>query len=159
VYRVTKIPLFGYYYQNLATVDPSISSIQPFQGLGASLSISLQPGTYAIAVKSHGGYGDLGNYTLSIAHSSIVIDPGPILTQATTVGTMSSGSPSPGGSMVVTKAAVSTTLPKIGGGAGALNTPLLATRPSGGSLTIVDVDAIFDDWATEGTKLVPHTAK
>ncbi|MCU0880899.1 MAG: hypothetical protein MUF06_24275, partial [Pirellulaceae bacterium] len=42
LYRVHQIPLFGYYYETIATVDPGISSITPFQGLGASLSKYLQ---------------------------------------------------------------------------------------------------------------------
>jgi len=158
LYRVTKIPLFGYYYQNIATVDPSISSIQPFQGLGASLSITLQPGTYAVAVKSHGTYGDLGNYTLNVSHSSILLDPGPILTQATTSATTSSTPPTSGGSLTATKA--TTNLPKLSGsGASALNTPLLTTKPSGSSLPIADVDAIFGLWESDGTKLLRHAAK
>jgi hypothetical protein len=44
--------------QRLAWSDPD-------DQLGASISISLTAGTYDLAVKSHGQYGDLGVYTLT----------------------------------------------------------------------------------------------
>jgi titin len=46
--------------------------------LGENLSISLTPGTYYVAAASHGGYGDIGQYTLSgsfNASSTTVADP------------------------------------------------------------------------------------
>jgi len=61
--------------------DPAISASNPFSGLGASFQITLQAGTYAVAVQSHGSYGDLGQYTLGISQPSIFYyDPGYTLT-------------------------------------------------------------------------------
>ncbi len=60
----------------VSLVDPAIST-SPFSGLGASLSATLPAGKWAVGVRSHGGYGDLGNYTLtvSIPSSGLAIDP------------------------------------------------------------------------------------
>lgn len=67
VYRIDSLP-FVTIPRLIASSDPSIPTSNPFSGLGASLSLSLVAGSYAVAVKSHGGYGDLGNYTLGIVH-------------------------------------------------------------------------------------------
>ncbi len=42
-----------------------IASAAPSNSLGASLSVYVGAGTYYVAVKSHGTYGDLGQYTLT----------------------------------------------------------------------------------------------
>lgn len=73
LYRVTSIPLFGYYYENIAMADPAVTASNPFANLGASMSITLQPGTYGIVVQSHGSYGDLGQYTLKVSQPGLVI--------------------------------------------------------------------------------------
>jgi hypothetical protein len=72
LYRVTSIPLFGYYYENIAMADPAISAFDPFSGLGASFKLTLQPGTYGIVVQSHGSFGDLGQYTLTVSQPSVL---------------------------------------------------------------------------------------
>ena len=147
LYRVTRIPLVGFRYETVAFADPGISSITPFQGLGASFSLTLQPGTYAVAVRSHGGFGDLGNYTLSIGHSSIVINdpivvnPGPI---ATTSGFSSPESTSQ----------VSNTLlqPAPAAGAGAAM-PLATPQVEKANLAAKDVDEVLQDWAADFTAI------
>jgi hypothetical protein len=152
LFRVTKMPFNNYIYYTIATVDPQISSIQPFQGLGASLSITLQPGSYAIAVKSHGTYGDLGNYTLSVSHSSILIDP--VITQAVAGTSLSSNSTSPG--VVPTAINVSAIANPVrfgSAGAGGSTSSPLTTKSK---LSTAAVDAIFGDWANEGAKLQRH---
>jgi hypothetical protein len=143
LYRVTRIPLVGYRYDTVAFADPGISSITPFQGLGASFSLILQPGFYAVAVRSHGDYGDLGNYTLSIGHSSIVINdpivvnPGPL---ATTSGFSSPASTSP----------VSNALPQPMPSAGAGTAlPLKTAEPARLALKAAEVDEILLDWMRE----------
>jgi hypothetical protein len=73
LYRIHEIPLFGYYYENIASADPGISASNPFSGLGASMSLTLQPGIYGIVVQSHGSYGDLGQYTLKVSQPGIVV--------------------------------------------------------------------------------------
>jgi hypothetical protein len=72
LYRVIRLP-FGNYYLTVATSDPAISANSPFRGLGTSFSRTLQPGTFAIQVGSHGGYGDVGGYTLAVKQSRFVI--------------------------------------------------------------------------------------
>ncbi len=94
LYRVTRISLFGYYYETIATSDPAISPYHPFSGLGASFQITLQPGTYAVVVQSHGSYGDLGQYTLRVSQPSIFYDPGyPLTMSALTTTTTTTSSP------------------------------------------------------------------
>jgi hypothetical protein len=71
------------YLQEVITVDPSIPSTQPFSGLGASLTVQLPVGKWAIGVKSHGGYGDIGGYSLTVGIPStgMKLDPtGGVLT-------------------------------------------------------------------------------
>src|SRR5690606_16138169 len=60
--------------------DPSISPAFPFTGLGATIKGQLPAGDWAIAVSSHGTYGDIGGYTLkvSIPSTSVVYNPGDI---------------------------------------------------------------------------------
>jgi hypothetical protein len=57
---------FGPWATLIASVDGPTSAGAPFSGLGASYSANLAAGDYLIAVKSHGGYGDLGNYRLKV---------------------------------------------------------------------------------------------
>jgi hypothetical protein len=72
LYRVHEnVPLVGIYYEMIATADPAVTSANPFANLGASFSMTLQPGKYGIVVQSHGSYGDLGQYTLRITQPSI----------------------------------------------------------------------------------------
>jgi hypothetical protein len=54
----------------LATVDPPTLAGKPFSGLGANLSKTLGAGTFFVAVKSHGGYGDMGNFTLTVSRNT-----------------------------------------------------------------------------------------
>jgi hypothetical protein len=49
----------------LIQVPVTIASAAPSNSLGASLSVYVGAGTYYIAVKSQGTYGDLGQYTLT----------------------------------------------------------------------------------------------
>lgn len=87
LYRIR--PWSVQYYEQLAYSDPGISSITPFSGLGASFSANLTAGTYAVAVRSHGTYGDLGNYTLTISQPSYVIyDPVILATASGGTGAM-----------------------------------------------------------------------
>lgn len=90
LYRVSSIPFFGYYYETIATSDPAITPYHPFSGLGASFQITLQPGTYAVAVLSHGGYGDLGQYTLRISQPSTFYYDVNLLTLSTATSTTTS---------------------------------------------------------------------
>jgi hypothetical protein len=160
LYRVTQIPLFGYYYQAVASADPAISSITPFQGLGASFSISLGAGDYAIAVRSHGGYGDLGNYTLNVNHSAIIVFTDPILATAVSAGTAQTSSNQ------TSIAPVSNKSKQAGAGAGqGAATPLAAPLTAKSALTGASVylklpteavDSVFEAWATEGNKLRHH---
>lgn len=52
-----KLELFNASGQQIAIADTT--------SLGESLSLTLAAGTYCVAVGSHGGYGDVGQYTLS----------------------------------------------------------------------------------------------
>ena len=49
----------------LQTVDPVLSLTAPDYGLDAAFSGYLDAGTYYLGVASHGGYGDLGQYTVT----------------------------------------------------------------------------------------------
>jgi hypothetical protein len=157
LYRVTATPAGTYWYQTVASTDPSISWITPFQGLGASFSATLQPGYYAIAVKSHGGYGDLGSYTLRVSHSSIIVAPDPPL-MALSMGGV--------GQTLTSQASVvsdSTAAVQPLGNAGIGNSlplaaPLIAKSPLPAGETPLNlpapaVDAVFESWGIEGTKL------
>jgi hypothetical protein len=157
LYRVTATPAGTYWYQTVASADPSISWITPFQGLGASFSATLQPGYYAIAVKSHGGYGDLGSYTLRVSHSSIIVTPDPPL-MALSMGGV--------GQTLTSQASVvsdSTAAVQPLGNAGIGNSlplaaPLIAKSPLPAGETPLNlpapaVDAVFESWGIEGTKL------
>jgi hypothetical protein len=91
VYRIYDYGFFTI-RQLVAAADPGINSVHPFVGTGASLGMDLAAGDYAVVVRSHGGYGDLGNYTLGISKPTIfVFNPEPVLV-------MASAAPSSGGS-------------------------------------------------------------
>jgi hypothetical protein len=66
LFKVTST-MFGPMKTWIATVDPQI--VSPFSNLGASYFANLAAGDYMIAVKSHGSYGDVGNYTLTVTLS------------------------------------------------------------------------------------------
>jgi hypothetical protein len=93
VYRIQK---FGFLTirQLVAASDPGINSIHPFVGTGASLGLDLAAGDYAVVVRSHGGYGDLGHYTLGISKPTIfVFDPDPVLVMASAPATSGASTP------------------------------------------------------------------
>ena len=54
----------------LASDDGTTVAGAPFTGLGAHISANLPAGDYAVAVKSHGHYGDLGFYTLQVTQNT-----------------------------------------------------------------------------------------
>src|SRR5207249_3995163 len=121
---------------------------------------SLQPGNYAIAVRSHGGYGDLGNYTLSVGHGSIVVTTEPVLTMASSAGTSQTSN----SQTTVTPVLNTTKQPLAGAGLGAL-TPIADSPIEKSTSTSANahlnsytqaVDSIFEAWATEGNKLQRH---
>jgi len=99
------------YLQEVITVDPSIPATQPFNGLGASLTTQLPAGKWAIGVKSHGGYGDIGGYSLTVGIPSTgtKLDPTIGVFTTSTSGQGSNSSPAQKGS---------TTLGIASGGAG-----------------------------------------
>jgi hypothetical protein len=69
LYKVISTP-GGPMAARVATVDPLTTSLMgPFSGLGASYNANLAPGDYMIKVSSHGSYGDVGNYTLTVTDS------------------------------------------------------------------------------------------
>lgn len=110
----------------LATVDPPTLAGKPFSGLGANLSKTLGAGTFFVAVKSHGGYGDMGNFTLTVSRNAGIdlgnLTVNPALDTGLTFTAASSTAPNPG-------AAIS-----VGGGAGSMQTSA--------------VDAIYGSWET-----------
>lgn len=55
------------YLEQVIVFDPSIPSSSPFSGLGATMKGQLPAGKYALAVRSHGDYGDIGGYTLTVS--------------------------------------------------------------------------------------------
>ena len=55
------------YLEQVMVVDPSIPQSAPFSGLGATIKGQLPAGRYALAVRSHGGYGDIGGYSLTVS--------------------------------------------------------------------------------------------
>lgn len=57
----------------LFTVDPVITTLGPDYGLDASLNVTLTPGFYYVGVTGHGGYGDIGQYTLTGNSAAAVI--------------------------------------------------------------------------------------
>jgi hypothetical protein len=65
LYRVASTPQ-GLSASLVASDDEAPVDGAPFSGLGASISANLAAGDYAVAVKSHGHYGDLGFYTLHV---------------------------------------------------------------------------------------------
>lgn len=84
VYRIYDYGVFTI-KQLVGAADPGINFVHPFIGLGASLKLDLAAGTYAVVVRSHGGYGDLGNYTLGISKPTIFdFNPDPVLVLAST---------------------------------------------------------------------------
>jgi hypothetical protein len=70
VYKVTQT-WFGPMTTLIASVDGPTLFGAPFSFLGASYSANLAAGDYMIAVKSHGGYSDLGNYTLTVNQNTL----------------------------------------------------------------------------------------
>jgi hypothetical protein len=68
------------YLEQIMIVDPSIPQSSPFSGLGATIKGPLPAGKYALAVRSHGSYGDIGGYTMtvSIPSSGTFYDPGTV---------------------------------------------------------------------------------
>jgi hypothetical protein len=64
LYQPFYYPGFGTLLSLVASSDPAIPSGKPFVGLNATISQMLAPGEYYIVVSSHGGYGDLGQYSL-----------------------------------------------------------------------------------------------
>jgi hypothetical protein len=167
VYRVYDPPLSGvFYYEQIAMADPSISSIQPFQGLGASLSLALRAGTFAIVVRSHGGYGDLGSYILSVNHGSIVVSPDSVLTMSAAAETSQTSNTQPSYQKTTSPISKTANQTRISGGAGAYVSPttppsdvaLLAGKNSQLTEYTQAVDAIFAELANEGLKLRRHIA-
>jgi hypothetical protein len=78
VYKITKT-WWGFEYAQLGiSEDPQVYPFNPFANLGASFAATMPAGNYAVVVRSHGGYGDLGNYTLHVSKPSerLVINPG-----------------------------------------------------------------------------------
>lgn len=55
----------------LATSDPAIPSNQPFSGLNATISRSLGQGEFYVAIRSHGGYGDIGQYSFFVSRTDV----------------------------------------------------------------------------------------
>jgi hypothetical protein len=70
LYKVTQT-WFGPMTTLVASVDGPTLFGAPFSFLGASYSANLAAGDYMIAVKSHGGYSDLGNYTLTVSQNTL----------------------------------------------------------------------------------------
>lgn len=85
IYRITQ-NWWGTTTQLVYAVDPQVNSFNPFSNLGASFAISLASGKYAAVVRSHGGYGDLGNYTLRISVPTQVIINPPIVLASSSGG-------------------------------------------------------------------------
>lgn len=72
---------YGYeYLEQVFVVDPAIPASNPYAGLGATITMQLPAGKWAVAVRGHGGYGDVGTYALSVSipSSRIVYNPGTI---------------------------------------------------------------------------------
>lgn len=167
LYRLHNPPLAGvFYYEQIGFSDPSISSIQPFQGLGASLSMVMQPGNYAVEIRSHGSYGDLGNYVLNINHGSNVVNPGPVLTMSAATETTQPSNSQPSYQKTTNPISKTANQTRISGGAGAYMPPttpptdvaLLAGKSSQLTEYTQAVDAIFAELANEGLKLRRHIA-
>lgn len=69
----------GYeYLEQAAVFDAAIPQSSPYSGLGVTITSELPAGKYAIGVRSHGGYGDIGGYalTISIPSTRIYVDLG-----------------------------------------------------------------------------------
>lgn len=75
VYKMVPTP-FGRAASLIAAVDGPTLFGAPFSGLGASYSANLGAGDYMVAVKSHGGYSDLGNYTLTVSQNTLRVVTG-----------------------------------------------------------------------------------
>lgn len=112
----------------IAAVDPPILAGSPFSGLGASYSTNLAAGDYLVAIKSHGGYGVLGNYTLTVSRNSSIAVGGVIDGGAIAARTSSTGA----------AAASSATATQSSGGNGKNQTD--ARR-------LAAIDALFRDWS------------
>jgi hypothetical protein len=59
----------------IASADPNATDRGE---LGAELTATVARGTYYVVVGSHGGYGDVGQYTVSVEH--VRLEPGGLLT-------------------------------------------------------------------------------
>jgi hypothetical protein len=153
LYRVNRLWWGGYRYDTVASADPGISSITPFSGLGASFTANLTAGTYAVAVRSHGSFGDLGRYNLNISQPIYVIIDPPIV-----LATSSAGATANKQTIATTQ---HSTVEQTKLGAGANSQELLkASQPILASLatsqaeatkkpSIRAIDDVFNDLATE----------
>ena len=82
VYKMVWTP-FGNAASLIASIDGPTLFGAPFSGLGASYSANLAAGDYMVAVKSHGGYDDLGNYTLTVTQNTLQVVVGGVNANAT----------------------------------------------------------------------------
>lgn len=57
----------------IADVDPTLTTTGPSYGLDAYWNGTLSPGLYYVAAASHGAYSDIGQYTLTVAFSTLAI--------------------------------------------------------------------------------------
>jgi hypothetical protein len=98
LYKVMSSP-WGPWTSLVASIDGPTLAGAPFSGLGASYSANLAAGDYLIAVKSHGGYGDLGNYTLTVSQNTLRVVVGGVYyaSYATDAGYASPGAMSGAG--------------------------------------------------------------
>jgi hypothetical protein len=76
---------FGSKASLIASIDGPTLFGAPFSNLGATYSVNLAAGDYLVAVKSHGGYDDLGNYTLVVTQTTPGFTHGVLGTTGTNV--------------------------------------------------------------------------
>jgi hypothetical protein len=120
IFRATTTP-YGPGASLIASIDGPTLAGAPFSGLGASTSLILGAGDYYVVVKSHGGYGDLGNYTLKVSQNPVRVNPGGVLGWAT----MAADSGADGSRMMASEGLA----PSVGGGgAGAAGVAKVAAR-------------------------------
>jgi hypothetical protein len=122
----------------IAYSDPATPANQPWSGLNASISQNLDKGNYFVVVRGHGGYGDMGHYTLTASRG---IDAPALIGGFVVVPY----TPSPYATM---SAAIAPS--HSGGGAGSEQAPLgtgtmNATDPASVSTTITPKSAVLTD--------------
>jgi hypothetical protein len=138
VYKVISYQ-FGPVISRVASFDPETTTGQPFSGLGASFTAQLAAGDYLVAVKSHGGYGDLGNYTLRVNYSPLKFVNGSMSLASASFAPSADAPMNLGGSASGKTAGVGPDLNFGGGGQG---------QGNAGVKSLSTVDAIYGGWNT-----------